>query len=701
VTSIAFIGNPNSGKSTLFNLLAGTRQKVGNYPGVTVDVKSANLSLKNGDQVTLLDMPGLYSMYPTGREERLVVDTLLGAGTGKCPDAIIYTVDASLLESQLLMFTQLLDLGFPLLLVVNMIDELEKRDLSINIDVLRSRLEVPVLAVSSRTGENIEALKYAIHDLIDQKPKHAKPFYNVPSDQVNNVRFVFHDTEVGNEYFRLLQMHHADRQDQLSQSQNERLKELQDQETFQLLPAQVDETMDRVEKIKRLLAFAIVRGKGKRFDSNWFDRVLTHNYAGPLIFALVMLFTFQAIFAWASYPMDWIEGSFAWLSGQLTDILPDGWFSSLITDGLLAGLSGVMVFIPQIAILFFLITVLEEVGYMARAVYLFDRLLQRVGMNGRSVVALISGGACAIPAIMSARTIENWKERLITIMVTPFISCSARIPVFALLIAFVVPYERVWWIFNSQGLAFAGLYVLGVVASLTSAYVFKRILKSRDSSFLLMELPTYRWPDWTNVWVQVRSKVGTFITEAGKIIVLVSLVLWVLASFGPPDKMQAAEQAAHDEAIELGLTEIGANDLVASKKLEASFAGHIGKVIEPVIRPLGYDWKIGIALITSFAAREVFVGSMATIYSVGSEDNTLRIREQMAKVTDPETGKPVFTQATALSLILFFLLAMQCMSTLAVVYKETGTWKWPVIQFTFMTGLAYLVSFITYQIMGP
>jgi len=700
VTAIALIGNPNSGKSSLFNILAGTRQKVGNYPGVTVDVKSAKFNLKSGETVTLLDMPGLYSMYPTGREERLVVDTLLHAGTGNCPDAIVYTVDASLLESQLLLFTQLIDLGFPLLLVVNMIDELEKRDLAIDLDVLRSRLGVPVLAVSSRTGENIDELKHAILDLVEKKQVHPKPFYTVPSDQINNVRYVFFDTEVGNEYFRLLQMHHADRQDKLSENQNTRLKELQDQETFQLLPAQVDETMDRAEKIKRLLAFAIVRGKGKRFDSNWFDRVLTHNYAGPVIFAAIMLFTFQAIFAWATYPMDWIEGAFAWLSGELTTILPHGWFSSLITDGLLAGLSGVMVFIPQIAILFFLITILEEVGYMARAVYLFDRLLQRVGMNGRSVVALISGGACAIPAIMSARTIENWKERLITIMVTPFISCSARIPVFALLIAFVVPYERVWWIFNSQGLAFAGLYVLGVVAALTSAYVFKRILKSRDASFLLMELPTYRWPDWTNVWVQVRTKVGTFVTEAGKIIILMSLILWALASFGPKAKMLAAEQEAQLESTQLGLTDSEAGDLLASKKIEASYAGHIGKVIEPVIRPLGYDWKIGIALITAFAAREVFVGSMATIYSVGSEDNSLRIREQMAKVIDPQTGKPIFTQATALSLILFFLLAMQCMSTLAVVYKETGTWKWPVIQFTFMTVLAYVVSFATYQLMS-
>ena len=361
------------------------------------------------------------------------------------------------------------------------------------------------------------------------------------------------------------------------------------------------------------------------------------------------------------------------------EILPEGWFSSLITDGLIAGLSGVLVFVPQIAILFFLITILEEIGYMARAVYLFDSLLQSVGMNGRSIVALISGGACAIPAIMSARTIDNWKERLITILVTPFISCSARIPVFALLIAFVVPYERVWGVFNTQGLAFAGLYVLGAAAALIAGYVFKKVLKSKDPSFLLLELPVYRWPDWTNVWIQVRSKSGAFVKEAGKIIIMISLVLWFLASYGPADKMRQAGEAARTEASARGYSAEQEADLVAAMKIESSFAGHLGKLIEPVIKPLGYDWKIGIALITSFAAREVFVGSMATIYSVGSEDDTLRIRERLALVKDPTTGKPVFTSAVALSLILFFLLAMQCMSTLAVVRKETGTWKWPVI----------------------
>lgn len=413
-----------------------------------------------------------------------------------------------------------------------------------------------------------------------------------------------------------------------------------------------------------------------------------------------MLLVFQAIFAWAVYPMEAIEWTFGKAGALVHQIFGDGWVASFLADGLLAGLSGVVVFVPQIAILFFLVSIMEESGYMARAVFLFDRLLQRFGMNGRSIVALISGGACAIPAIMSARTIENPRERLITILVTPFISCSARIPVFTVLIAFVVPYERVWGIFNSQGLVFAGLYALGAIAALGSAWVFKQILKSRDTSFLVLELPKYRGPDWTNVWIEVKSKSGAFIREAGKVIIIISLALWFLASYGPGEAMRNAEQLAREQAATEQLDQQQTDNLIASHRLESSFAGILGKFIEPVITPLGYDWKIGIALITSFAAREVFVGSMATIYSVGSDTDEFKLREVLANVKDPVTGKQVFNYATALSLILFYLFALQCMSTLAVVRKETGTWKWPIVQFVFMGGLAYVVSLVVYQMVS-
>ncbi|MDH3652424.1 MAG: ferrous iron transport protein B, partial [Saprospiraceae bacterium] len=463
------------------------------------------------------------------------------------------------------------------------------------------------------------------------------------------------------------------------------------------LKEQVDETFERLNRMEVLVRDVLSKDPDKRSRSEKVDTVITHWFWGPLIFAVIMLFVFQAIFAWATYPMDAIESTFGYIGNSLSQLLPDAWYTRLLTEGVVPGLSGVLIFIPQIAILFLLISLLEEIGYMSRAVYLFDHFMQRFGMNGRSVVALISGGACAIPAIMSTRTISNWKERLITIMVTPFISCSARIPVYAVLIAFVVPYERVAVVFNTQGLAFAGLYILGIAAAFLAAYVLKKILKSKSYSFFVMELPAYRIPDWINVWRNVKDKVAAFIMEAGKIILIISMVLWFLASYGPGKAMEIAEEQAQVEVQDLNLTGQAAEDLINAKRLESSFAGILGKSVEPIVKPLGYDWKIGIALITAFAAREVFVGSMATIYSIGSEEDQFRIREHLAKQRDPVTQEPVFNYATALSLLLFFVLAMQCMSTLAVVKKETSTWKWPIIQFTFMTVAAYVVSLVAYQ----
>lgn len=696
MSQVALVGNPNSGKTSLFNLLAGTQQKVGNYPGVTVDVKTARINA-NGSNLTLLDMPGLYSLYPASTEERLVVKALLDASHQHHPDGIIYTVNARHLEAQLVLFTQLLDLGFKLILAVNMIDEV-RTEFTLETSKLEKAFGVPVIPVSSRTKQNIGALRDAIAKLPEQTVETRKPFYQVPRDHSVLTKRIFGSGSNANPFRRVVMMHHFEELPMLEEHRSG-IRELIADESFQPLHAQVDETLERSEQIKSVLSGALSKVQGNDFSGR-LDRIVTHWLAGPLLFALIMILIFQAIFAWASYPMDAIESAFGWLGGQVHASLPDGWFTSLLADGLIAGLSGVVVFVPQIAILFFLITILEEVGYMARAVYLFDRILNKFGMNGRSVIALISGGACAIPAIMSTRTIENWKERLITIMVTPFISCSARIPVFTVLVAFVVPYERVWGLFNSQGLVFTGLYILGAVAALVSAWVFKQVLQSRDPSFLVLELPDYRAPQWTQVWVQVRSKSGAFIREAGKIIILIAMVLWFLASYGPGKSLQVASQDAQTEAVARNLTEDETDDLVAAKKLEASFAGRLGKVIEPVIQPLGYDWKIGIALITSFAAREVFVGSMATIYSVGTDADEFRISEHLATVRDPDTGRKVFNPATSLSLLLFYLFAMQCMSTLAVVRKETGSWKWPLIQFTFMTAVAYLASLAAYQWMS-
>ena len=471
---------------------------------------------------------------------------------------------------------------------------------------------------------------------------------------------------------------------------------------FEDLRLQITETLQRFDKLQPILSKIFIKPVQTEFNlTDKIDRIVTNHIAGPIIFFTILFIIFQSIFAFAELPKTWIENSFVYLNSYLKSQLPANWMSDLLTNGILAGLSGVLAFIPQIAILFFLIAILEEVGYMARSVYLFDRIMQKVGLNGRSIVALVAGGACAIPAIMSTRTISNWKERLITILVTPFISCSARIPVYALLVGFVVKNEY-WGIFNKQGLMFTFLYALGVVTSLVAAFILKKIIHSHETTFLAIELPQYRMPHWRNIFFTVWEKVKTFITEAGKTIMIVALFLWILATFSPTPNLIEKEIASYD-------TETGSRDakhlvstredFVAAKKLEYSYAGYFGKSIEPAIRPLGFDWKIGIALLSSFAAREVFVGTMATIYSVGSAgDDSATIRERMLREKKPD-GTLVYSTATALSLLIFYVFAMQCMSTLAVVKRETKSWKWPLLQFIFMGALAYLGSFLAFHLM--
>ena len=485
----------------------------------------------------------------------------------------------------------------------------------------------------------------------------------------------------------------------LSSEDKNQIGQLVKENNFNRLANQVREVMQRFDRFTPMLKKAIHRTDANKITlTEKIDDVVTHRIWGPIIFFIFMLIVFQAIYAWSAFPMDLIESGFASLTETVNSLMPDTWYRSLLTDGIIAGLGGILIFIPQIAILFFLISILEEVGYMARAVFMFDNVMQRFGMNGRSIVALVSSGACAIPAVMSTRTISNWKERLITILVAPFISCSARIPVYTVLIGFVVPTATIWGIFNQQGLAFMGLYIVSIIAALGSAWVFKKILKTEERSFLMLELPEYRMPVFKNVFLNVYEKLKTFIIEAGKVIFVISIVLWALASYGPSNKMELAEQEAISLATQNNLDADARANLVAGKQIEASYAGHLGKFIEPAIQPLGYDWKIGIALITSFAAREVFIGTMATIYSIGSTDDESTIRERMAKETNPLTGKPTYNFATSLSLLVFYIFAMMCMSTLAVVKRETGGWKWPIIQFFFMTGLAYLSALVVYQV---
>ena len=700
---LALAGNPNSGKSSIFNLLTGLNQKIGNFPGVTVDKKLGKLQLSDCPPITLIDFPGTYSLYPNSLDERIVVQTFSNPSDPNFPDAILYIADITKIEQHLLLVTQLRDLGLPIILVLNMADLAEREGLELDILQLSNFLKMPLVKVSSRSGSGVNQLKDLISRVVKESDDHhiRKSFTRFTPEEtklISGVQQFFSD--VRTPYQALLIGHHHQWLPFLSNDQKENIAQLVKDLGFESLHHQVKETMKRYDLFTPAIAKALKRPQQKKefTTTDKLDQVLTHPFWGTIIFFSLMLLVFQAIFAWASFPMDLIDFGFATLGESIKSVLPAGWFTDLITDGIIAGLGGILIFIPQIAILFFLISILEEVGYMARAAYLFDRSMQFFGLNGRSLVALISGGACAIPAVMSTRTITNWKERMITIMVTPLISCSARIPVYTILIGFVVADVTILGIFNLQGLAFMGLYLLGIAMALIAALVFKLVLKSRGSSFLMLELPEYRRPVMRNVWVNVWEKVKTFTVEAGKVILVISIVLWFLASYGPTKAMQLASDTAQKEAAEMGLSETDAEDLLASKKIEASYAGILGKAIEPAIQPLGFDWKIGIALITSFAAREVFVSTMATIYSIGSTDDEASIKQRLASAVNPDTGQKVYTLATSLSLLVFYVFAMQCMSTLAVVKRETKSWKWPLLQFFYMSILAYLASLLVYNL---
>lgn len=698
LSKIALLGNPNAGKSSLFNQLTGLRQKVGNFPGVTVERKSGYARLGAGHEVEVVDLPGTYSLYPTSADERIAVNALIDAHNPDHPQLIIYIADVTNLERHLLLLTQILDLDFPVLVALNMNDIAEQQHLDCDEKQLSREMGVPFIKINGRTGAGVKEVKAGVLELWMHPDRQQPHFYSLLPEEEAMAEEASRHLKVKNSYHALLLLHHQQRAAFLQAEEKKALAEIARKHAFNPINNQLDEIMQRYNRFTPLLQKAMRRSfSNAQTLTDKIDYFVTHKFFGPLIFFALLLLIFQAIFSWSVIPMDWIDRQFAELATYLQSILPDKLPARLLTEGLIPGVSGVMVFVPQITILFLLITLLEEIGYMSRAVFMFDNIMQRFGLNGRSIVSLISGGACAIPAIMSTRTISNWKERLTTIMVTPLISCSARIPVFAVLIGFVVPSRKIGY-FNSQGLAFMALYCIGAIAALLAAYVFKKVLKSDEYSFLMLELPEYRMPHWKNVFYTVYEKVSAFIFGAGKIILLVSLVLWFMASYGPKQQMREAVQVAiaksslkHEDPQTMDLH-------IAAKKLEYSYAGYAGRVIEPLIKPLGFDWKIGIALITSFAAREVFVGTISTLYSIGKRADNLTIKQKLQLEKNAE-GKPVFTMAVASSLVLFYLFAMQCMSTMAVVYRETRSWKWPFIQFMYMSGSAYLISFIAYQLL--
>jgi len=695
---IGLLGNPNAGKSSLFNHLTGLTQKVGNFPGVTVDIKVGHLKVGE-EKVQIIDFPGIYSLFPSSQEEKMVVSTLLNPDAPKRPDRIIYVIDSNQINKHFLLLSQLLELDIPILVVLNMMDIARDNGLEIKAKELEAFLNLPVVEVSSRTMEGYGLLKEGIQKLLNVETGSPVRFYKfneaekIVADQVSK------KLEIKNLYQAKLIAHHHDWLGFISKEEHQFINELCRINSFNNLNLQINETMRRYDDFSIKLSRYVVdkSSKGQNITDK-IDRLTTNPVIGPLIFFGILFFIFQAIFEWSSFPMDMIDHGFNDSGERLKEILPQSWVTEMLIDGLWTGLGGILVFVPQIALLFFLITILEETGYMARAVYMFDRIMQKFGMNGRSIVALISGGACAIPAIMSTRTILNWRERLITIFVTPLISCSARIPVYTVLIGLCIPDKLILGYFNLKGLVFFSIYIVGIVVTLLAAFFMKMILKSNERSFLMIEMPEYKWPSWKNILLNVYEKVRSYVFEAGKVIIVIALLLWFLASYGPKSKMADGYALAQKEAAEKQLNPTEANALANAYKIENSYAGILGKAFEPVIKPLGYDWKIGIALICSFAAREVFVGTMATIYSIEDTEDSQTLLARMQNAVDPKSGRKIYTLATCLSLITFYTFALQCMSTLAVTHRETRSWKWPILQFTIFGLLAYISSFIVFQI---
>ncbi len=672
VKHILLVGNPNVGKSTIFNLLCNKNQKTGNYAGVTV-ASHQGTYIHQGEEVEIVDLPGSYSIYPTSEDEAIFTKYLIEEQEKY--SGVIYIADALNLKRSLLLFQQIKDLGIPVLVVLNQMDLAEKRGLHIDSKKLEILIGNRILETNAKANIGIEEIRNAIRN--NEFSVSDKAFFDIPSEnlglvfkisrQINETNFykvwtlIAADTYLGKLESVKTQLNHEDRKCMVP-------KRLQVQETirrYQQIDGYMSQIISKKPQFKELLTEKL-------------DKVLVHPILGYLVFALILLMIFQSVFLIAEYPMNWIDGSFAWLSQFTKTHLPEGPINSLLSDGIIPGIGGIVIFAPQIGILLYFLYLLEDSGYMARVIFLMDRFLRPFGLNGKSIVPLVSGTACAIPAIMSTRNIENVKERLITILITPFMTCSARLPVYSIIIALIFSDETIWGI-QYKALALFAMYFLGFVTALISAFILKYFIKNKGKTFLVMDLPAYKMPLWTYDFKLVLSKVWEFITGAGKIILAVSVILWVLSYFGPKDEKQLFH-------------------VQSEVKLENSYLAKIGRQMEPAIAPLGYDWKMGVGILSSFAAREVFVGTMSTLYSLDDEAEEQTVIEKMKADVKPN-GEKVFNFATGISILIFYAFAMQCISTIAVVYRETKSWKWTVIQLVFMSGLAYFVSMIAYQIL--
>lgn len=692
------MGNPNSGKTSLFNALTGLNQKVGNFPGVTVDKKTGHIALDANTDAALIDLPGTYSLYPRRGDEWVAYKVLMGADTDIRTDVVLLVADASNLKRNLLFCSQIIDLKIPVVMALTMNDIAAKKGIVIDMNGLATELGIPVVAVNPRKNKGLTELKKVLaqvamagntrlgRDFMDTK--------QLAPASVEGVKELFPQLSdyAGIHYL----INHENFP--LSQKEQAAVEQVEMDTKFNPTKTQAEEIMQRYTRIRQIMQQHVVEPGPleKKMFSDKLDNLLLHRTWGYLILLAVLFLLFQSIFWLAKFPMDGIEWSFKEIAAWLNNTLPQTWWSDLIINGLVAGLSGIVVFIPQIMILFGLITILEDTGYMARISFLSDKLMRKVGLNGKSVMPMISGFACAVPAIMTARNIENKKERLLTILVTPLMSCSARLPVYTILISLVVDDKYYFGFLSMQGLVMMALYLIGTVMALIVSYVMKAFIRIKEKSFFILELPIYRAPRWKNVGITMVEKAKIFVFDAGRVIILISLLLWFLSSYGPGNRIDQVENKYTALMQQMPAQKDSLQKHLSSEKLQNSYAGLLGKAIEPVIEPLGYDWKIGIALITSFAAREVFVGTMATLYSVEETDDS-SLRQKMEAATHPD-GRKVYTLPAAFSLMIFYVFAMQCMSTLAVVRRETKSWKWPAFQFVYMTGLAYLASFLVYQI---
>ena len=692
--NVALIGNPNTGKTSVFNALTGLNQKVGNYPGITVEKKQGSSRLDRVTKARIFDLPGTYSLNASSMDESVVVELLLNKNNPDFPDVVVVVTDVENLKRNLLLFTQIKDMETPTVLVINMSDQMQRKGIKIDLEKLEEKLNTKVVLVSTRQNMGVDQLKQI---LVDYRSIPSTPILDpttIDQDYFQSLGKAFPNQSLYKLWLVITQDVNFNK---LERQKVPDTAQFKTQPQSYLKKLQQRETIKRYQTINQILkeTYRVNREEATDLRSK-LDNLLIHKFWGYVVFFLILLTIFQAIFDWSSVPMDFIDSSFARLSEWTKAQMPAGILTDLIAEGVISGLGGIVIFIPQIAFLFLFISILEETGYMSRVVFLMDRSLRKFGLSGKSVVPLISGTACAIPAVMATRNIENWKERLITILVVPFTTCSARLPVYMILISLVIPNERLLGI-SYQGLTLMGLYLIGFLMAIVSASILNRALQSPNKSYFVVEMPNYKLPLLKNVAFTVWEKTRSFVVEAGKIILAISILLWFMASFGPGKKFSNAEQIVAHQYSNQVLSDSELENKIASFRLENSYIGILGKTIEPMILPLGYDWKIGIALISSFAAREVFVGTLATIYSVGN-DAQETIKTRMAGEIRKD-GTRLFNLPTGISLMLFYAFAMQCMSTLAIVKKETNSWKWPSIQLFSMTIIAYIVSLLAYQLL--